>query len=655
MTWHDDGVSLTLDVSTSGTYINPPYRTNYPFTASGGVNNPPDNWFRYLPTGSASSDLAVSTSGEVCNIGSSPTNAIPYLSLGIERGFNVTPGHTYRIECKIKAISTRQSTTRPFLSCRFDYNGTNAFSRGSDPFPDGMPDAENWYTMSVDQKAEHPTNGVGSNFVSVTIHARCPTFAPNTADWGIQITDFAITDVTVTASPVFTWHSIECDTLEATIKYGRARFTERYDVGTFNISLNNVSGDYIYQDPHPWGLRPGRMFRMRAHYKGTTYPLAFGVLDRVATYLNVDGTSKVLFTVFDTTSFTSDTTTPNISFMSPSTINDPDSLSGNRVASILNFAGIAQSLRRIDPGIFGMQNVMESNRGLREEIGVTADSEGGSFFAERDGTIIYRDRSWSSRDPKGGIVQANFTAYPGDLVIDNEADGVPTDPNAPDICPNTMDTDWSLERVINTITLATVGSTKQYFNNVPSQQEYGIRTYQRLDFVNWGGGVQVGGTTKVQLQARANDIFSTSLDALLRVKRLSFRPKEGVWEWALTFFLDWLIRVLYYNPTGEWGFRTVVRVQSIEHRITPKEWLIALDVDQPISYSGDIKPLPPGGWDVGLWDINLWDEQSGEFVPSAGAYWNSGQLWNGPGVTWLGRGWSSGLSKWSDPDNDWKP
>lgn len=621
--WLDEGVQLLVDISTSGTFISPPFRVAYPFTGTG----VPVGWSLYIPTGGSSSDFTVSTSADnnTVTISRSGSSTRPTTDYGIQRAFSITPGHRYRVSCSVKGNPPSGPTSMPTLVA--DFSGGTRLIRSSRPWPDGMPDSFNWYTMSVDQDAGDNTT------LTVVLQCRIPLSVPPDEFWSVLFSDVAITDVTTAAAPSLTWHNVECDTMSATIRYGRARFTERYDVGTFTMQLNNVSGEYIYQDDHPWGFRPGRLVRLRAVYKTVTYPMCFGVLDRIKTFMDPDGKATVTLTAFDTTSYTSDTPTPQISFAG-SGINDLDSLSGNRVDSLLNIAGVAQSVRAIDPGIFGTQNVSESGRGLREEIGVTADSEGGSFFGERDGTIVYRDRSWSSRDPKGGTVQANFTAFPNDLNIGLQPDNIPTDPNAPVICPSSMDTDWSLERVINTITLATAGSTKRFYSNQPSQTDNGVRTYQRLDFVNLGGfGSQaylLGGTLDTQLAARANDIFSTSLDAMLRVQRLEYRPQEGNWEWTLTAFLDWLVRVFYYIRDGTWGFATVVRVQSITHQITPHDWVVSLDIDQPISYTDNLVPLPPGGWDIADWDASVWDD---EFYTNS-AIWSAGFRWSNPESKW---------------------
>lgn len=648
MRWLEQGIELLAEVSTSGTFITPPFRVDYPFTGSGA--NPPDNWSKDFTTGQLNQYAVYNTSNGAFAFSSSPTNPHVTSAYAIARTFGVTPSHTYSITVDVSAFKDRIGSApllevgliRAGASTPYTYIGNMEFGNT------GMPDQQ-WHQLSMNLPIPADVDRIKVLLEGrIGLSNQTSQTAP---PWGVYFRRYAMVDVTTAAAPTFTWHSVECDSMGASIRYGRSRFTERYDVGTFNIELNNVTGDYTYRNPHPWGLRPGRMFRMRARYKGTLYPLCFGVIDRIATFMNPAGKATVTMTVFDTTSYTSDIPTPNIWFYNPAILNSASSLSGRRVNAILDHAGIAQSVRAIDTGIFPMQNVEESGRGMREEIGVTADSEGGSFFGERDGRMVYRDRSWSSRDPKGGTVQAQFLAYPGDMIIDPQPDDIPTDPNAPEICPTTMDTDWTLERVINAITLATVGGTRNYYSNAPSQQENGIRTYQRLDFVN---GYWTTLTTDAQLNARAGDIFSTSLEALLRVKRLSYRPVDGQWEFTFTFFLDWLIRVFYYHPTNPWGFATVVRVQSIEHRITPTDWVVTLDVDQPISYTDSIAPLPPGGWDTNLWDINQWDEGPNDRVPNEGAYWNSGQVWNGIGNTWIGQGWSSGTAKWSDFYSDWK-
>ena len=81
------------------------------------------------------------------------------------------------------------------------------------------------------------------------------------------------------APPTLTWTDITCDVQSIGLRYGRERFTNRYDVSTMQIDMVNNEGKYSFHNPHPLGLAPGRQIRVTATYKGVTYPLGFHVLD----------------------------------------------------------------------------------------------------------------------------------------------------------------------------------------------------------------------------------------------------------------------------------------------------------------------------------------------------------------------------------------
>ena len=629
MTWQDEGVTTTVEVSTNGQFITPRPTTQIPFT-SGGDKGQPAGWVAYQENIGSPYwpwfSFSTSTANSEFSIATLDANTRKDIPVGAYYRFGVTPGHTYMIFVNVRTQEEYQPNfTGPRISAwRYagsTYRGgmTNmTYARA------GMPDATNWYTIGVQL-----TFAADENFMEIYLLCNNTTKAPYAAgspNFGCTFGALYYVDVTPPDSVTpYDWHTVVCDTKSAVIRYGRGRFTERYDVGTFQIILNNVSGEYMYQDEHPWGFRPGRLVKMTATKDSITYPLCFGVIDRIATTQNPDGTATVTLTVFDTTSYCSDVATPSITVQSEGSLTP--FYSGVRIKSLVTYVGIPQDQQAIDQGQWGMQQVRQSSRAIREEIGVTADSEGGSFFGERDGKVIYKDRTWSVADSKGSTVQANFTAFRHGITIDMDADGIPTDPNAPVICPFSLDTDWSLERVINYIRLGAVNGSPYVFQNSPSQSEHGVRTYQRLDFVN---GNDVNANNKTRLGIRAEDIFSTSLDAMLRVKRLAYRPTGTQWPFTLSVFLNWLVRVFYYNDAGTWGFSTVVRVQSIEHRITPNGWETSIDVDQPINFSDSLVPVTPGGWDHADWDATVWDDET---MFDSGI-WTAGYLWSNPTSKW---------------------
>lgn len=611
MTWRDDGVALTVEVSDSGTWISPLITSPQPFL-TGGANGQPLSWLLNIPAGvdATMATWSVNADGEFSNYSNS-NNANLRAVFETYRDFTITPGHRYQIGIEVKGYNPRGNATRVDFSIGLMKVGQtspvgNRYSNNA--YSNGLPDNTNWYQLVL-TAAGTLTDASPADRVRVILGLGCIT-APTTAMWGAIWRSLVIVDLDQTTSTTpLTFKTVLCDTLTATTRYGRARFTERYDVGTFQLTLNNVRGDYRYHEDNT-GFRPGRVVRVRATYGGITYPFCYGVIDRVKNTLELDGTAKVQLTVFDTTSFTSDSVTPNITPRAYGLIGGDPFLTGTRIGALLDFAGIPPTRRSLDAGQWPTQVVNQSGRAIREEIGITADSEGGAFYGERDGTIVYRDRTWSTRDPKGNSVQAQIMAVPGTIIVNPQPDDIPTDPNAVTVCPFSIETDWSLERVINTIRLATAGGNAYPFSDANSIKENGVRTYQRLDYVNARPDNTTGISIKDQLAQRAADIFSTSLTALIRVQSLGFRPNPDTWPFALSVFLNWLVRVYYIHPTEGWGFSTVVRVQSVTHSITPRGWVCTIDVDQPIDYNDALEPLPPSdnGWDIGTWDVALWDE-----------------------------------------------
>lgn len=219
--------------------------------------------------------------------------------------------------------------------------------------------------------------------------------------------------------------------------------------------------------------------------------------------------------------------------------------------------------------------------------------------------------------PPGSIlVDAGY--YP---VILPPVDPVPTIDDPAIICTNELQTTWSRDRVINEIQIANQGGSAYTRVDAESQRKYGPRTYQRMDFLNDNSD------PSYQL-TRANDIMDGYTEALLRVNAVRFKPKPNAYDWALSVFLNEMVRVRYIHPSNDWGFSVVSRVQGIEHQLTVLDWIVTLMLDQPIAYrdwGGDVDL--GNGWDQGLWDMSLWDEQPG-------THWSSKARWSVKPAAW---------------------
>lgn len=198
--------------------------------------------------------------------------------------------------------------------------------------------------------------------------------------------------------------------------------------------------------------------------------------------------------------------------------------------------------------------------------------------------------------------------------------------------PYELDTEWSSERVINSVTLANRGGIARNFLNPDSVREYGTHTYQRMDYV-FSAYDSSGISEALMLQTRANDFLEGNASPTLRLTSVAFRPHQVCrtledWQWVLKVFLNHVVRVCYINDQGNWGYVTSTRVQAIDVDINPTEWRYKLTLDKPLSFT-DFKAVQ-GGWDIERWDEAIWDDDP----TTDQAYWNSGQTWSDPLTRW---------------------
>lgn len=179
-------------------------------------------------------------------------------------------------------------------------------------------------------------------------------------------------------------------------------------------------------------------------------------------------------------------------------------------------------------------------------------------------------------------------------------DGVPTATNVVNICPHDLETEWSLARIINTLSLANAGGTARPYNDVPSQYDYGFRTYQRHDFVL---------QTDADLDIRAQDYFYQSNQSQLQMKSVSYRATtQNAWVYTLTAWLNQIVRVMYHDPVLGWGWTYVTRIMAVEHIITPDDWIVNLTLDQQYGFADSLPHIPDlAGWDAATWDESDWD------------------------------------------------
>ena len=580
--WRDVGVSFDVELSTSGDLIQLGNQTDYPFTA-GGNNGGPYGWMtRFIGSQATWATFNVTTDTGLNRFSVSTvaaSRAGEYVISEIDIPFKI--GYSYRFYADVRTMDTK--TTARYIVAIKGYTGESTYSNLT--YTDGQTES-GWIT------ATNGTAPLASNIIRLQLLLQIGSATAGVL-YGGQFTNVYIIEVPPTVPPP-EWRDITCDVMSLDIRYGRERYTNRYEVASCSIALNNDDGDYTYHQDHPFGLEPGRMVKIVATYESVQYPMYFGVIDTIGEGYSLEGHSTTIFQLIDPTSVYSNVKTPTIhtSYIYPL-------YAGERIKKLIDAVGYRDY--SLDAGVFSLQDIQGSGRTIRDEIHVTAESEGGAFFAERDGKLIYKDRNWQTTDQKLKNVTADVTATTHQDVMPI-VDQIPTLPGAPIICPNELRTDWSLARVINYVELANRGQTAQVFEDEASQKKHGIQTYSRMDFLNQSSSV---------LATRANDLMTGYAQPVLRVNSLQFNTAvnpPGGWPWCLTVFLNWMIRVWYLHPRNDWGYAVVTHVQSIQHRITTTDWSVTMSIDRPDSFT-ELIYSPKSGWDAGLWDQALWDQR----------------------------------------------
>jgi hypothetical protein len=629
MPWNDAGIDIKVELSTAGAAIQT-VRYDFPFADLDG-NGIPDGW-AYGSKSSGTPEYNTTNSSGVyavkCRWTSGKSSSFDMVGPKIP----AYVGHSYQVYADLMYFDgTLPPATGGSLGFnQYDKDNNqiwNAIMSTAVPNSDWQQLVDTYTTAAYLQP--------GCVSVAPVLETQAP--GPAGTLCGMQWRNAFVIDID-TAVPDYEWRDITCDVKSLSIRSGREKFTERYDIGALSISVANDDGEYRFADPHPFNLRPGRLIRVTATYEGMTYPLAYTVLDAIHDEFSIEGKQVTMLTGYDVTALAANQATPTIQGNTGYAGGYTFRKSGDRITALLNTFGWPTQLRTVDVGVFEQQRIIASGRSIRDEMGISSDSEGGNIYAERDGHIVYRDRNWTNTDPLVKNVTANFDLARRGSPPPVE-DLIETLASAPLVHPMALDTDWNQSRVINQVSLANSGNTARVYANSDSQREYGVKSYQRFDFVNH---------KSADNDYRGADYLSRYADAILRLNSLSYNLENNsaAIEWTLAAFLNWLIRVRYLHPYQNWGWQIATHIQAIEHSITPSSWHVSLSLDDPISYI-DTAITGGAGWDVAAWDTDIWDE-------IVGSLWSSGALWSNPKSIWgnADATWSE-IATWNNVNYMW--
>ena len=391
--WYDDGVRVQLSVSTAGDFVALGTRTEYPFVNSGG--GIPVGWIYYTGNGAATGDVNwTCANGRFSVSNASTTSSNVNKIYGIWRQFPVTYGKRYVLWVQTRTMENKAGGK---WNVYYQFNNTGPMYGLS-----GVTGSE------FEQIACYmlPTD---SSVTSITVYLRnyytIPVGENERFDWGMQWQLPALVTFDSTY-PEPTWKDVTCDVQSFNVAYGRSKFTGRFEVASAQIGVTNVDGEFTYQSVHPWGLRPGRFVKVTVTGPNppTIYNQFYGLIDSIQDSFPIDGKNTAILNCIDTSSLLSTQTVPTISSLSDV------QYSGLRFRGILDNVAWHPGKRTFDQGVYYQQGVFQSGRTIRDELGITADSEGAYFWTDRMGVLTYYDRNYLTNTTRASYVQADLMA-----------------------------------------------------------------------------------------------------------------------------------------------------------------------------------------------------------------------------------------------------
>ncbi|KAA3641177.1 MAG: hypothetical protein DWP92_01640 [Armatimonadetes bacterium] len=262
------------------------------------------------------------------------------------------------------------------------------------------------------------------------------------------------------------WTDITDDYVSLKTKRGRAKWGTHYTAGSATLKLWNGHGLYSPTQPieADINLTIGTYVRISAIHNYIEYPVFTGTVRSVD---DPDTPGKVPVTtvqLVDAFSFLAGVNRIAVSAVGAS------EKAGARLGRLLDDIAWPDDQRSLGTGVETLQATTKAGN-LLTEMYLVADSEGGELYVDRDGNIVFLDRA---------AADALAAADPLFTVA-----GYP-DPanNAPWLCWATMDTEYSLDRVRNHVSIGRVGGTVQVDEDTDSINAYGKRTVVRTDLLN---------------------------------------------------------------------------------------------------------------------------------------------------------------------------
>lgn len=354
--------------------------------------------------------------------------------------------------------------------------------------------------------------------------------------------------------------------LKCSTRRGRNRILSNFEAGSATVTLNDPESKFNPQNttgPYYTKLLPLRKIRIYAQteYLGETVEVNIfaGYITSYDTNfaVGVYETSTVTLQCVDGFRLLNNVATG----LAPIPNCTAGQLSGERVNSILDFAGFPTSMRITDPGQSTMQaDPGGSNRSVLAAIQTIEQSEFGAFFMARSGKTVFLDRDTVSQLADGVPRFYSDTGAPGTFTYSN------------------LDFAFDDQLILNDITVTRIGGVIP--GNATSEdsiETFFVKSGQRLDLL-----VQ----TDQETQDQANMLLVARKNADLRIDSmlLNLYSSTSELETLVNLSLD-VYTLIFASKQMPGGSSEILRelfVQGVQMDITPKSWTIKALTSEPI-------------------------------------------------------------------------
>jgi hypothetical protein len=287
-------------------------------------------------------------------------------------------------------------------------------------------------------------------------------------------------------------------------------------------------------------VKPMRPVRVRVIWNSVTYDLFRGYVDSWDIAWDPPNGSTATVPCTDAFKIFS-----HFDRRSSDAIAAPSELSSARINRILDNAGWPASLRSIATGDVTLQ-ASTLNGNLMEELLLTNETEVGELYMTADGKVFFRNRNAINNDARSTTSQATF------------GDGGGSELPYADLALTNDDT-----QLVNRVIITRVGGAEQVAEDVASQNEFLVRSYERSDllFANDAAALNM-----------AQWVLSLSAQPELRFESVTINPQRdgaNLWAQALNRLIGDRITIRRRPPGGGTMIEQDYFIRGIEHKAVP--------------------------------------------------------------------------------------